>query len=87
MGLLSLKFALMATTTMLTSSGLDLSMTSTESMLGIIFFSALAIYDTHMAINRYNKGDADHLGASIQILLDLWNLIIRIAKEILKNKT
>ena len=38
------------------------------------------MYDTHVAIKRYEKGDADHLGMSIQILLDVWNLIIRIAR-------
>ena len=57
-----------------------------ESYVGIGLFNLMLMYDTHLAIARYEKGDADHLGMSIQILLDLWNLIIRIAKEIAKNK-
>ncbi len=44
----------------------------------------MLMYDTHTAIKRYEKGDADHLGMSIQILLDVWNIIIRIATEIAK---
>lgn len=55
-----------------------------ESYVGIGLFSMMIIYDTHVAIRRYQKGDADHLGMSIQILLDLWNIIIRIATEIAK---
>lgn len=55
-----------------------------ESYLGIGIFTLLIVYDTHVAIKRYQKGDADHLGMSIQILLDLWNLILRIANEIAK---
>lgn len=46
----------------------------------------MILYDTHIAIKRYEIGDADHLGVSIQILLDVWNLIIRIATAIAKTK-
>jgi hypothetical protein len=44
----------------------------------------MIIYDTHLAIKRYARGDADHLGMSIQILLDIWNIIIRVATELAK---
>jgi FtsH-binding integral membrane protein len=57
-----------------------------ESIIGVGLFSALLVYDTHKAIQRYEKKDADHLGMSIQILLDLWNLIIRIASRIAKTQ-
>jgi len=62
------------------------TLTTAESYIGIGLFSALLIFDTHTAIKRYKTGDADHLGMSIQILLDVMNLIIRIAREIAKHK-
>jgi hypothetical protein len=85
-GLMSFKFALLGAASLGTIPILNFSLTSSDSLCGIVLFSALSIYDTHMAIGRYKKGDADHLGTSIQILLDLWNLIIRIAKEVAKAK-
>ena len=62
------------------------TLTTAESYLGIGIFTLMIIYDTHQAIKRYERGDADHLGMSIQILLDIWNIIITIAKEIAKAK-
>lgn len=62
------------------------TLTTVESYMGIGIFTLMIIYDTHLAIKRYQRGDADHLGMSIQILLDIWNLIIAIAKEIAKAK-
>ena len=62
------------------------TLTTAESYMGIGIFTLMIIYDTHLAIKRYQRGDADHLGMSIQILLDIWNLIITIAKEIAKAK-
>ncbi len=62
------------------------TLTTAEAYFGIGMFSLMIIYDTHQAIKRYERGDADHLGMSIQILLDIWNLIIMIAKEIAKAK-
>lgn len=51
-----------------------------ESYIGIGAFSLLIMYDTHLAIKRYEKGNSDHLGMSIQILLDVWNIIMRVAR-------
>jgi FtsH-binding integral membrane protein len=62
------------------------TLTTPESYLGIGIFTLMIVYDTHQAIKRYERGDADHLGMSIQILLDIWNLIIAIGKEIAKDK-
>jgi FtsH-binding integral membrane protein len=62
------------------------TLTTAESYMGIGIFTLMIIYDTHMAIKRYQRGDADHLGMSIQLLLDIWNLIIKIAKEVAKAK-
>jgi FtsH-binding integral membrane protein len=55
------------------------TLTSFESYMGIGLFSLMLIYDTTVAISRYEKGDADHLGMSIHVLLNVLNLIVRIA--------
>jgi len=57
-----------------------------EALMGIGVFSALIVYDTYIAIKRYENGDADHLGMSIQMLLDIWNIIIRVITAIAKTK-
>lgn len=45
---------------------------------GILLFSGLIAYDTHVAIKSYEMGNADHLSMSIQLLLNLWNILIRV---------
>lgn len=44
-------------------------------------------YDTVEAVKRYQNKYADHLGIAVQLLLDLWNLIIRIAAELAKTQS
>lgn len=45
---------------------------------GLLLFSGLIAYDTHVAIKSYEMGYADHLGISTQLLLDFWNLLVRV---------
>jgi len=49
-----------------------------DNYLGILLFSGFVAYDTHVAINSYEAGAADHLGMSVQFLLDVWNIFIRL---------
>lgn len=49
-----------------------------DNYAGILLFTGLIAYDTHVAIKEYEMGNADHLGISVQLLLDFWNLLIRI---------
>ena len=79
-GLLCLNFSGILAAKFMGMSLFASTLSTVESYFGIGLFSALLIYDTHTAIKRYKTGDADHLGMSIQILLDVINLIIRIAK-------
>ncbi len=51
---------------------------SANNYLGIGIFSALIAYDTHVAIKMYEMREADHLGMSIQFLLNFWNILIRL---------
>jgi FtsH-binding integral membrane protein len=62
------------------------TLTTAESYMGIGIFTLMIIYDTHMAIKRYQRGDADHLGMSIQLLLDIWNLIMKIIQHLEKSR-
>jgi FtsH-binding integral membrane protein len=57
-----------------------------ESFIGIGLFTMMIMYDTARAIRRYKQKDADHVGMAVQLLLDVWNLIIRIATEIAKSQ-
>ncbi len=49
---------------------------------GIPLFSGLVAYDTHKSIDRYMKGDPDHLGCSSELHLDFLNLFVRFAEII-----
>jgi FtsH-binding integral membrane protein len=57
-----------------------------DNYVGIVLFAGLIGYDTHLAIKQYETGNADHLGMSIQMLLDFWNLLIRIMEIMAKSK-
>ena len=51
---------------------------SVHNYLGIALFTAFTAYDTHLAIKMYETGNPDHIGVSIQFLLDFWNLLVNI---------
>lgn len=48
-----------------------------NNYLGVALFSVLIAYDTHVAMKMYEMRQADHLGMSIQFLLDFWNILVR----------
>lgn len=78
-GLIGLNFSGLLAAKFLGMHTFAATLLTIEAYCGIVLFSAMLVYDTHSAIKRYKLGDADHLGMSIQILLDVMNLIIRIA--------
>jgi len=45
---------------------------------GLLLFSGLIAYDTHVAIKSYESGYADHLGISVQLVLNFWNILLRV---------
>lgn len=51
---------------------------SVHNYIGIGLFTAFVAYDTHLAIKAYESGVPDHVGLSIQFLLDFWNLLINV---------
>lgn len=44
---------------------------------GIVLFTGITAYDTHLAIKLYEKGDADHLGCCTSFYLDFMNFLTR----------
>ena len=59
---------------------------SIECVLGICTFAGKNIYDTHLAIQEYESGNADHLGMSVEFLLNTFNILIRVLQLSLNNK-
>lgn len=57
---------------------LSLMLFRADTYLGILLFSGFIAYDTHTAIKEYESGNADHLGTSIQFVLDFWNILVRV---------
>lgn len=53
---------------------------------GVVLFSGIIAYDTHKAIERYEKRDPDHLGCAIELYLDFMNILVRIMKIIADSK-
>jgi FtsH-binding integral membrane protein len=53
---------------------------------GIVLFMGITALDTQIAVERYEKGDPDHLGCTIQLYLDFMNILIRIINIMSKNK-
>lgn len=49
---------------------------------GIPLFTGLIAYDTHKSIEKYNSGDPDHLGCSVELYLDFMNLFVRFVEII-----
>lgn len=49
-----------------------------DTYAGIPLFTGLIAYDTHLAIESYNKKVPDHLGCSLSLYLDTINLFVKI---------
>lgn len=47
---------------------------NSSSYLAVGLFSIFVAYDTHFAIKMYEMREPDHLGMSVQFLLDFWNI-------------
>ena len=55
----------------------------TELYGGILLLAGLVAYDTHAAIKEYEKGNADHLGISVDFVQDIWFLMVRFIAALL----
>ena len=57
-----------------------------DTYAGIALFTAFTAYDTHVAIDRYEKGDPDHLGCATDFYLDFMNFLVRFMEIVAKMK-
>jgi len=57
---------------------------SIDTYGGLILFTGMTAYDTHKAIDFYEKRDPDHLGMSVSFYLDFMNILIRIMEIMAK---
>jgi FtsH-binding integral membrane protein len=57
-----------------------------DNYLGILLFSGFVAYDTHVAIKSYEMGYADHLGISIQFIMNIWNILMRVISIMTDNR-
>lgn len=53
---------------------------------GIILFTGMTAYETHVAVKMYQNGKPDHLICALNVYLDFINLLIRIAEALAKAK-
>jgi FtsH-binding integral membrane protein len=54
------------------------ALTKIDNFAGIAIFTLYMMMDTHLAIKNYEDGYADHLGVSIEFVLNAWNIFVRV---------
>lgn len=69
-----------------TVANLAASLHSVDTYAGIVLFTGMNAYDTHLAMTMYRAGQADHLGCATQLYLNFVNLLIRIMEALAKAK-
>lgn len=53
---------------------------------GVLLFTAMTAYDTHMAVKMYEKGNPDHIGCATDLYLDFMNLFVRFMEVMAKAR-
>ena len=77
-GLIGLQIVGLLASLFMGPNPLSMMLFRADNYLGIALFSVFIAYDTHQAIKMYEEKQADHLGMSIQFLLDFWNILVRL---------
>lgn len=86
LGLIGIQLIGIGSTFFMGPNALSSFLFQADTYIGALLFTGLIAYDTHVAIKEYENGYADHLGMSIQMLLNFWNLLIRIMYILGNNK-
>lgn len=73
-GLIGLQLVGLASSLVVGPNPLSMMIFSSTSYITVGLFSMFIAYDTHVAIKMYEEGQPDQLQASIQFILDLWNI-------------
>lgn len=74
MGLIKVQLLGLTATVVIGLNPLSTMAFRVDIYLSILLFTGFIAYDTHASIKNYNDGLADHLGMSVQFLLDIWNV-------------
>jgi FtsH-binding integral membrane protein len=77
-GLIGIQILGVASMAIVGPNALSMLLFNVQNYLGVALFTALIGYDTHVAMAEYRSGIADHLRLSVQLVLDFWNLMVRI---------
>ena len=59
---------------------------SLDTYGGIVVFSGMTAYDTHVAIKMYKDGIPDHLECATQLYLNFVNILIRFIEILSRMK-
>lgn len=78
LGLIGMQIVGLLGTLIVGPNMLSTMMFRADTYLGILLFTGFIAYDTFAAVKNYEMGNADHLAMSIQLLLDVWNIFIRL---------
>jgi len=63
----------------------SMMMLNASSYISVGLFTAFIAYDTHCAIKMYEMNQPDHLGASVQFILDFWNIFMSLLRIFSSN--
>ncbi len=85
LGLIGLQVIGLLTGVFIGPNALTSMLFTAQNYIGIGLFTAFIAYDTHVAIKMYELKQADHIGMSVQFLLDFWNLLINIVSLMSKR--
>lgn len=84
-GLICLQLAGLGSSIFFGPNPFSMMMLSSTSYLAVGLFTVMIAYDTHVAVKMYEMGQADHLGASVQFLLDFWNIFVSLVQIFSRN--
>ena len=86
LGLIGIQLAGIVASLVMGPNPFSMMMFKADTYLGILLFTGFIAYDTHVAIKEYENKNADHLGTSVQFLLDIWNLLVRIVSILIHRE-
>ena len=74
LGLIVLQLAGLGAAFFMGPNPFSLMMLKSSNYIAVGLFTAFIAYDTHLAIKMYEMQQPDHLGISVQFILDFWNI-------------
>lgn len=74
LGLIALQLLGIGSSFIVGPNAFSAMMMYSSSYFAVALFSIMIAYDTHFAIKMYELRSPDHLGASVQFVLDFWNI-------------